>query len=1381
MANTPGLLVPVDLTGYCLGEIDAVQAEKFAGATTSYSHMGKGNATLGSNVTRSFDEGPNWSLEAGAHLHWAMPDALTHGKQGEHGIDFAALPNRWLLTRVALVDGQAQARAWVILSDALSSDRKGKGEPPSLPVKDTAQDFRYLGVAEVFDGNWQEPLVPNHASILALFGSQLHAVASGDASFAAYYPNSRNVFGFYDDLKGVDTSHGDVTLMYTLAGWYADASHDPLHGQPTLEQLQADYQWTCANYPTPAPDHSIYHGLVQQLVWNPTRRYIEDSGTPVKAKVAIGNHPAEALAAYFNGLNGETRVHFDALFTAFEIGALSELMQPQPGQWSALKETLHTKQFNALDGGTIFQVQPVPKPARLVAQEGSATPPLPPGVADELNLLNQYQQEWQLAGWEQRQYYGGLFASWYRIVQIPSDVSFCAENALGSLLGKNPAVEANLSKAQALRDQQKAKVAGLLPAALELVEQPAPAFHTPCEPTLLVSGDMFDAPRRYGGDGRHHEEGMLACRTSGAPVASLVLTVGGVATPLPASRFSTVALPSPNHLAYADDINALLMESCLLNTGFAAALLGADAATLEADQRAWLAHEQAAGNSYQSFNGTLPSPVAVQWLDGNPWLPMFLSWQLNFHPFLFTRHAHDPDVSPEPPLYGEQFFNSQFKLDPNGIGYLAYAPGSGAIDPAGIDFRDYAPGIQLLKGSAILSPSSSDTLQANLERYLQNHQDSGLQTILKELRSTTMLMQALGGLNAALLMGQEALQLKISAHAQVGSALDILTRQMQRIITDLSLLPTVVPDLNGYFNPLRAGYFTFSGKVVDAFGQMRPLQVEHLYLAETMAATYQGKIVKDVAYLQPRLVQPARLLFRWLAADSSEYEEMNFHPATTPVCGWLLTNHLNGGLFIYDQYGRPLGSLLPSLDKSRIVWQPAAGDDTTIGQTVEQVMRGRNPHLAGLVLQLAKATPAWFGAFWRTVDSAAGMATPPAPSSDVGLGALVGRPLALAQASLLLEQQGIAASNLGWDTMDKPNRDFIQTDNGLSDVQFPVVLGHLEEIDDGLIGYFKLGTGDQYDYGNFYSDAAKPGTPGVQPPALDNLWLTPHADMPDGPPSISKGQTRVLLLLDPRAGVHVSSGILPTQFLQIPAAQFKDVLRSLEMAFPVAPVLLPANQVALPLGAEKDYSWSWIEQGQVDGAPAWLVTPDIATPSAGAVWTYSPQQIGEGWLRLNPQVLRFELASAGGQRAVRPGGNADLVLTLTNLLGQSIGFAPASLQPEGHAPDGAIIYLHFGRLVRQQDVAAMRISAPGWQFEAMADARYGHYWAATPAGAVVTLASLASLVFTLSGVPVDSAARGSCTVYFDYYRITGIGGDGVAAATLGIETVDQPQEKVRYG
>ena len=70
------------------------------------------------------------------------------------------------------------------------------------------------------------------------------------------------------------------------------------------------------------------------------------------------------------------------------------------------------------------------------------------------------------------------------------------------------------------------------------------------------------------------------------------------------------------------------------------------------------------------------------------------------------------------------------------------------------------------------------------------------------------------------------------------------------------------------------------------------------------------------AYLPPRVLAPSRVDAHWLSAtfDSTvpgftdDFAESNDHPATSPVCGWIVPNHLDVSLAFYDSDGSPIGS-----------------------------------------------------------------------------------------------------------------------------------------------------------------------------------------------------------------------------------------------------------------------------------------------------------------------------------------------------------------------------------------------------------------------------------------------------------------------------------------
>ncbi|AUX37488.1 MULTISPECIES: hypothetical protein [Sorangium] len=1376
VAGTTGLIVPLDVEAYCVGAVDAhEQTVGFAGATTTYAEQTTDPlpAFLGVNVRRDYDQPPLWPMEQGVHLHWAMPDALTRADSTD--LTFPALPNRWLVTRVVVSGGPLASKSWIVMSDALSTVRPDGKNAPTLPVKEPpaaasgppGRGFRYLGAWQLFDGSWTDPTPPPGTTIVDLCGAPIHAAASGDIAFAAFYPNARDVFGFWDDLSDVDTSHGAVNLMYVVTGYYSDPADDPVAGGKDPASLSDERGWELLAAASPA-SYSLYSGFAQDIVWSPSTRYISQQGAPLALDVAVGNHPAEALSAYMAGKSQPQPAGFEDLLTLFQLGLLSGLAAPVPGQLAALDEELLARQFGATPAGTLHTLVAADDSAP--DEAGAATPPpLPVALADALNLLNEYQAEADEMARIVTAFKWQLFADWYRLFQVARDNENEAFNAFSTRAAGWSTTQGLLTGAQDKLAAQLQAVGQMLPAGYALQQVPAQASLAPTEPVVLLAGDAVRLATRYGGDGRFHPEGKLACRTNDAVVTAVTLSkVGGGTVTLSASQVEALSPPSPNHLPYASDIAALVLEAVLLNTRIAAAASGnADAALTTALDAALKGG--APSGAYQAFTGTLPSPVAVTWWEGeNPWLPFQVLWTANYHPLSPTVTSSGA-LSP----YAPAVVTGNFALDTDDPRFMAYAPngpGSIDVDPSKVSFDPTLPGSGTVAytGAGVLSSKTAENLADQITKYLASHADPTLSAVLSELQATPIVMQAMTGLNSAFLMRAQALQLDIGVSSAAPMPFQVATRQTTSIITQRDDIPPLSPLFNGAFSPLRAGFMKPSLTVLDAFGQKRPVEIQNVYISRTLATTYRGEAVPGVVTLPPRLVQPSRLLFRWLAADAAEYVEMNDHPATTPICGFLLPSHLVVGVFFYNALGAPLGALSLTGDKTRVVWQATPGDDATVDQDVATVMASQNPHLRDLAVALGASTPAFFEAFWTALDAAATSTAPSTLPSQSGLALLVGRPVALCQASLRLALSETVAYNQSFSTL-VDGQTFEDTDSGISGLRLPVVLGDLKRLDDGLVGYFKQGAEGAYDLSTFYTEAATSGaTSGVVVPSTTSLLLSPSAPPEGAAPSPSLGAQKVLMLLDPRAAVHAVTGILPTATLSIPPDQYADTLADLNVTFQVSPVLQPAPGVSLPLPTIGGVEFAFIEEETLSSGKTWRVIADIAAPIAGAVWQYSPQALTEGWLRVNPTVLRFALTNASGAPVVQSGAGASLVLTVTNLRKVPTTFSPGKIVNEDAAKQGSSIYIHFGQLVPDDAVSSMSLAAAGWTFSALSDDVRGHYWAATPASEAVTLAPGASFTVALTNMTIASGIS-RAKVYFDYYGVTP-DADGVDVSQLAVQS-----------
>lgn len=160
----------------------------------------------------------------GVHLHWALPDGLSHGVAASGGLDFPAVPNRWLVARLWDQSDDTQrpdlrAKAWIVESDAITKDENASVWP-TLNAENlkTAEDYSVFA-GRVFELSlW--PVETGGARV------DLTAAGYGDPAFAAHYPACKGLLGFHDqDLS--DVTSGAV-ITYMVAGWYAAPAKDPL-------------------------------------------------------------------------------------------------------------------------------------------------------------------------------------------------------------------------------------------------------------------------------------------------------------------------------------------------------------------------------------------------------------------------------------------------------------------------------------------------------------------------------------------------------------------------------------------------------------------------------------------------------------------------------------------------------------------------------------------------------------------------------------------------------------------------------------------------------------------------------------------------------------------------------------------------------------------------------------------------------------------------------------------------------------------------------------------------------------------------------------------------------------------------------------------------
>lgn len=1344
--NNTGLIVPIDVAALCVGIIDQNDkngTNSFAGATTVYTNQsGQNEAYVGTNVVRNLFAAPWQQLTSGIHIHWNLPDAMTKGGNNNDGnLSFSSVPNRWLVNRIIITPTGPVRTSWVVESDVLNETLPEEQLAITLPVKKinaADQDYRYAGMYQAFDAQWIDPDTVNNFK--SLTGQELTAVSSGDPSFAAFYPNCRSLFGFHDELKDVPITPNSepVNIMYEVTGWFSNTKNDPLYNGKTKEQLNSAYNWTYSG-DSVTSDYSLYSGLIQDILWNPYNKYIVDQPNeqPINAKLAIGNTPTECFAAYFRNQLHPEIPFFETLLNAFQNGLLSEFMQPKPDQLAQLEEMLHQKTFASFNRGTIYQIIRQEKDS---PEEIEVSLPLP--LAESLNQLNVYQQQCDFHNDYTSEFQWQLFSDWYKLVNTHEPST---QNTLYQIIYQNlgrtwPDIQETTKE---LNDNLEAQLKliksqlALFDTQLKLKPTSPARYWQPSEPVVLMVADsLTDAIRSKAIKQNYHDKIYLPCRTTDQLITEITVDTQVI----PANQFGSAALPDPNHLPYAELTNRLLLESLLLNTRLVGSVTDIPEKDLE---KALLAAMKGLAQDTYTFTGTVPAVVEVAWWHSNPWFPIFSEWTVKYSPLEAT------EANGQLLNYSTGLFTDNYTIDQNAGGSILY---NGTINPATINF-DKA---QQYRSSAILSNSAATVFSAQLEQYLEYNPNETLKQIADELKVGVFASAPLSGINSLLSMQQQSMQLNIGVTPQ--NPYYSLTQLVAQVAGKAN---TVSPTPNGHYNPIRAGFLEFGITAIDVYGQKRSVNISEIITSSQLTATFEGSVVPNVAYMAPAIAQPSRLLFRWLSAIGDEIQEMNTHPASTPICGWFLPNHLNGSLFIYDQQGISIGTLGLNGNQTSMVWQSAPGNDKTLNQSIEQVFALQNPNLRDMVMSLYNNGPDFFIKFWKAIDNMHNFIDPQNYAQSSDLAVLIGRPIALGEAMLRLEIEGGPTLNQSWETITTGS---YRTDNKFTDVQFPVILGDLNQINDGLVGYF-LDKGEAFDFSTFYTEGAPSSSnTGVIRPASDTISLA-ASPKPDSlvPYDLQAGARYVLMLFDPRATIHATMGILPTKSIDIPSDQYADTLGILEMTFLTSPLLKGATGFNVPLPEEEGYQWSWVEEVLVDGKPEWDINPDIKYTSGQAIADYTPQTIREGWLRLNPQLLRFELLNNKHQPAAIANAVNTLYLVITNRKPAQITFNPDA---NGNT-EGSVLYFHFGTLVDQMNVPLIEFLAAGWSFKALKDSRYGNYWAATPDNEV-QLKTGESVTVTLSNLKT-SAQTGQVQMYFDYFRITGLN-DGIDATIITLKS-----------
>jgi len=1008
--------------------------------------------------------------------------------------------------------------------------------------------------------------------------------------------------------------------------------------------------------------HTLITGTVGPVLWNTTREYPQMQDETIS--IAIGNTASEALSALIADLTGNQELPFvESILNALQLGLLKDIGEPDHiNRYEQLQLDMHASSYANLDGGGLWQVSLIPENDK---DQGSDEVNLPPDLADEINNLNLIQSDLDRTEAEIATQRSEIFMDWYRFMQVlrrgpldpdhnmqPRDMAEFIQDEIESM---QQLIQKNETERRPDIAERVAWIISNLPQEYQLEMVQGPRYYEPEEPVALFQGASIKPPQRYGGDGRYMANQTLLCRLSTQVITTLTIPGNQIGNPavIVLNRDNTPQLPGDLPLDYGNQVHSLFTENSLLNPTVVAALCINNGSTLEysalreiflTNLREFLspsipemipnAEVELIGNrvaeaDFKFFKelyipdgpdyvlkvplssleddkinrlkyifisasmawgvklpytgGIAPSEIYfVKW-DENPWLPFSFSWEISFAPFAAIESTQAFSAS-----YDPEFIIKTFKLGDVGFVYKGDVP--------------ILQETQAHSNTSFMTPHAEQNFQEQIKKFIDAQKDSPfdkeLKAILESMKDfPPILSQSFNGFNSDMIMRNEVLQLDIKD--PVHSMFSGFTEEVRQ---EVGPMTQTSPSMGSYYNPIRTGLMRIDKlTIIDAFGRKvtidkpRKIIVAQGLITEGLPANY--------VYLPPRILQPARLQFRWLAAKNNAIE-MNTHPATTPICGWLLANHLDNSLVLYTNAGAALGSLTVSENLMNVIWQGVPGGPGFGLNLYDYFESGPgkdvNASFKKLVISLFNDGQAsYLQAFLRANDLTFSLVQPENFKQLGSNAVLMGSPIAVAQARLDMETAGMPAYNQSWEAMEREVNDSQpKTDNGFTKVKFPIRLGSMEQVNDGLLGYFK-----NNDYSHYYALHTDQPSDQVTIPDETNILLSLER------PSNSE---LVTLLFDPRGSIHATSGVFPVKEINIPPDVFADALETLRLTFLTTPILTNSAKLAFPVPAQDGGQWTWLE----NDLDKWSEASEIAGIDDKATMDYTTQEIKEGWLVL---------------------------------------------------------------------------------------------------------------------------------------------------------------------
>lgn len=1175
--------------------------------------------------------------EKGVHLQWILPKGLCRGKVADSGkLEFPLVPNRWLVLRTYYDEQRRpQLKGWVIRSDYVRKPTRRYDGPYILDEKEGSVELRQIGHVTPLEA-W--------AGEQAYERTRLTAIGPKDFTFGNYTVNNKNVFSFHDDLADLREDH-PYEIGYLVSGWFADETEDPLYqvaygreelleklaflkfdigGEDGLEQAEAAFAEAAGGYESLSP-LILCHGAIHSIRWPWKAR--DKDGRPQKnlndadsvPDIIVGNSGFDTLATFIgqelkeNGLSEKETGFVSDLLYAFDQKLLKDYVKP--GGEHQLDSYIHKSWFIGSDGGSYWEIVQErqgdsEEEKNVLKQQLQAALP----VLAELNEVQRALDRQQAIRRSRlQQLHTALFAA------KKEESEAWRQKAL-QIQDELQAISREMSTLQTQLGQRSSEVKsglyieeGAGQNNFALKQYSAPNYWEPDDPVILVHAAKTND--------KHTFEHPPRCRYSGQWIDQMEVWDTG-------ATFSPDIPDLPNADNIPKEMPTLVKEFILLNPNFAAYYFGGEAEKIQKQQTLIWNPEKYAGLAPDRLLKRAGFSSGKQAIDALrpdfrsfttftlPWSPLFMDWVVYFFPDMGKQAMTDSHCS-------QALENWELPED-----QMDYALRSSAPVPAIDDnLRHMSWTIQ---GRSLISAHLPRVLTAMLREFQEGLADAkkqeSIETVIGILSGFDLITQRLSGFNEYLQRYDIGNQVPASLlKDEVIDHTLLFNNNFGMPMGDAVQAGNV--KLNQYY-PVRSGHLLVHHvRIVDEFGigfyptgRNEPTE-GNVLVPQDNRLIYKGKGMDHskiastgLAQLTPRITQPARLKMEWIDADDDA--PVSQEAQNSPVCGWIIPNHLDKSLMIFDAAGKLQGSLVFF----------KRGDRYHIKKAVDPVSADphrfaiNNRHLAAFINELLalEDRDTALSAFLEQIDKTTWITDPLGAREKRGLSALIGRPMALVRAEVQMELQGLPLP--AFDFEQPTAYDISATPNplGLMDVEFPYFLGSSILPGNGLIGYFDE-VGGATDYRKFFvvTDHSHTDTGYITDQQRLKARLN-HA-------LSAKHRRKLSLLLDYRGSVHLISGLLPTFELRLAPKYTRDALAKMEVTFRTGPLITDPKQLRMPKPNDISGKLSWIyksgvkiwqEDEPLGESGAWE-NRQVGETLANAHYPEKRHQLSEGWLKLS--------------------------------------------------------------------------------------------------------------------------------------------------------------------